>query len=93
MSKLSIYFSEMYGDEVKPKHVKAFGGWVFHFREDWPNEADCYKFDGGFICECWSEVKVEVSPFGTSDKDTLKKTVAALDKEYNAYLVSIGVKE
>ena len=90
MSKLSIYFSEMYGDEVKPKHVKTFGGWVFHFREDWPDEADCYKLDDGCFCECWSGVKIEVSPFGTNDKETLRKTVAALDKDYNDYLIEIG---
>ena len=91
MSKLSVYFSELYGDEVKPKHVKSFGGWVFHFRENWPNEADCYKLDGGWFCECWSEVKVEVSPFGTKDKSILAETVAKLDREYNEYLTEMGV--
>ena len=97
MSKLSIYFSEAYGDEVKPKHVKSFGGWVFHFREDWPNEADCYKLDNDFFernslfCECWDEVKIELSPFGTKDKDILSETVAKLDREYNEYLTEMGV--
>jgi hypothetical protein len=82
---LTIHVSECTGLMLEKEDVASFDGWVFIRDLDWPDEIDCYHTGQNpweCIWEPWAGKPVNQTPFGTTDINVLKQTVASLDESF-----------
>ena len=80
---LTIYVSECVGNSLETENVAMFKDWVFVRDEEWPDDIDCYHTSqNGWAClwEPWTGKPLAETPFGTTDKTILLKTVESLNK-------------
>ncbi len=89
MNDLAIAVGERTGMFLKEKDVKALGNWVFVRNPEYPDEIECYNNENAIMWECWTDIDISVSPFGTRDKAILQETLETLDRDYGRYLEEI----
>ena len=90
--ELAVYISErMGGEEFDPDNIKTLGNWVLIKEEDYGGDWECNAYDAsqGMSWECWAEIPMDQSPFGTDDPKTLKFTLNSLNVRYSSYLTEI----
>ena len=86
---LTIFVSERIGESLDKKNVALFKDWVFVRDEDWPDDIDCYhSSQNGWtsLWEPWSGKPLAETPFGTTDKTILLKTVESLNKGWQEHI-------
>lgn len=76
-ASLAIALGERTGMDVDGKDIKIIGKWLFH---NDPNidDVDVYELPLPMRAEPWAGCKLEDSPFGTRNANTLQQTLAKL---------------
>jgi hypothetical protein len=94
--ELAVYVSErMGGEEFNPDNIKTLGNWVLIKEKNWDGHWECNAYDAsqGMSWECWDEVPMDQSPFGTKDQTVIDKALNNLNKRYCNYLEKEDLRE
>jgi len=75
---MAIALGERTGMDVNPKDIKIIGKWLFHNDPD-IDDVDVYELPLSMCAEAWDGCKLEASPFGTNDPETLQATITKLE--------------
>ena len=93
---LAGYLSERMGGETfNPDNIKTLGNWVLIKEKNWDGDWECNAYDAtqGISWECWDEIPINQSPFGTKDQTIIDKALNDLNKGYCKYLEEMNLRE
>ena len=83
-SQRTIAFGERIGEDVRPRHIRVRGEWLFYRHPEYPDDIECYRLPLPMCAEPWTDITVEASPFTPNNADAVARSLQKLDDEYTA---------
>ena len=78
---MAAAFGERTGQDVTPDQIKIIDQWLFYQNPEF-DEIECYHLPLPIEAECWTDIPVNLSPFGTDDPKVIEATIKKLNRDY-----------